>query len=168
MRRAITLSIVIVTAILLQTTLFSQVELLGVKPDLLFAVTILIAMLEGPSSGAVAGFSAGMAQDFLLNSPKGITALTLTLLGYTVGMARQYIVTPSPFLPVLLVGLGTAAAEIFQGIVRFLIGQLDTGWGFQFKVALLAGVYNAILTPAIFPVLRRLGESSRSRRVFRW
>ena len=37
----------------------------------------------------------GMAQDFLLNAPKGITALTLTLLGYAVGMVRQFIVSPS-------------------------------------------------------------------------
>ena len=50
--------------------------------------------------GLPTGFIGGMAQDFLLNQPKGITALTLTLLGYAIGMLRQYIVSPSPFLPV--------------------------------------------------------------------
>jgi len=34
--------------------------------------------------GAITGFAGGMAQDFLLDQPKGITALTLTLLGYAV------------------------------------------------------------------------------------
>jgi rod shape-determining protein MreD len=167
-RRAITLTIVIITAVLLQTTVFSQIELLGGKPDLLFAVTILMAMLEGPSTGAITGFASGMAQDFLLNSPKGITALTLTLLGYGVGMARQYILSPSPLVPVIWVFLGTAVGELFQGIVRFLLGQMNTSWGYLFKVILLASLYNAILTPLIYPVLRRVAGSSRTTRVFKW
>ena len=70
----------------------------------MYLVTIVIAILEGPQEGAIVGFAGGMAQDFLLNQPKGITALTLTLLGYAVGLARQYIVSPSPLLPTILVG----------------------------------------------------------------
>ena len=168
MRRAISLTVVVLTALLLQTTVFSEIQLLGVKPELVYLVTILIALLEGPASGASSGFAGGMAQDFLLNQPKGITALTLTLLGYTVGMLRQYIVSPSAWLPVFVVGAATAAGEIFNGLVRFLLGQLDTGWGYQFRVAILTGLYNALLTPVVFPVIRRVAESSRARKVLRW
>jgi len=167
-RRAFSLTVIILTALLLQTTVFSQIQLLGAKPELIYVVAILMAMLEGPSSGAVAGFAGGMAQDFLQNAPKGITALTLTLLGYAIGMFRQYIVTPSPLLPVMLVAGGTAAGLLFHGVVSFLIGQLDTGWGNLFKTLLLASAYNALLTPVVYPVLRRVAESSRSTRVFRW
>src|SRR5262249_44725707 len=121
----------------------------------------------GPSSGAVAGFTGGMAQDFLLNQPKGITALTLTLVGYGVGMLRQYIVTPSPLLPVAIVGGATAAGVAFYGSVAFLLG-VDVGAGYVLRVALLSSVYDAVLTPLIFPVVRRLAESSRPKKVFRW
>ncbi|MDQ3990748.1 MAG: rod shape-determining protein MreD, partial [Actinomycetota bacterium] len=69
----------IVTALLLQSTAFAQLKLGGAKPELLYLVTVVLAMLEGPSVGAIGGFAAGMSQDFLLNQPKGITALTLTL-----------------------------------------------------------------------------------------
>ena len=81
LRRTLALAAVIVTALLLQSTVFSQIKLLGVRPELLYVVTILMAILEGPNEGAVVGFAGGMAQDFLLDQPKGITALTLTLLG---------------------------------------------------------------------------------------
>src|SRR2546421_12337060 len=108
MRRVISWTVVVLTALVLQSTLFSQVTLAGVKPELVYLVSIVLAFLEGPSSGAVAGFAGGMAQDFLLNQPKGITALTLTLVGYAVGTIRQYIVTPSPLLPVALVAGGTS------------------------------------------------------------
>jgi len=36
------------------------------------------------------------------------------------------------------------------------------------RVAVLTGVYNAVLTPLLFPLIRRLAESSRTQKVFRW
>ena len=61
------------------------------------------------------GSSCGLAQDMFLNQPKGITALTLTLLGYAVGMARQYIVSPSPLVPTIVVAIGDRARH---GVLR--------------------------------------------------
>ena len=133
----------------------------------MYLVTVLLAMMEGPSSGAIGGFTAGMSQDFLLDQPKGITALTLTLVGYVVGMARQYIVTPSPLLPVLLVAGATFVGVLFYGFVAFLLGQLS-GIGFLVQTALLSSLYNAALTPILYPALRRITEASRARKVFRW
>lgn len=168
MRRTVLLVVVIVTALLLQTTIFADVRLLGARPELMYLLTISFAVLEGPASGAATGFAGGMAQDFLLNQPKGITALTLTLLGYAIGMLRTYIVSPSAVLPVVLVAGGTFGGVVFYGIVTFLLGQLDTSWPYLFRVAALSAVYNAILTPLLFPILRRAAEGSRSHRVFRW
>jgi rod shape-determining protein MreD len=167
-RRTLLLSVVIVTALLLQTTVFADIRLLGARPELMFLLTISFAILEGPASGAISGFAGGMAQDFLLDQPKGITALTLTLLGYTVGLLRQYIVSPSPVLPVLLVAGGTFVGELFYGLVAFLLGQLDVTALYLFRIAALSAVYNAILTPLVYPVLRRAAEGSRSRKVMRW
>ena len=99
-RRVLAITAVVVTALLLQSTVFSDLKLLGVRPELMYLVTIVIAILEGPREGMVVGFVGGMAQDFLLNQPKGITALTLTLVGYAAGLARQYIVSPSPLLAI--------------------------------------------------------------------
>ena len=159
---------VIVTCLLLQSTVFSQIKFLGVRPELLYIVTICLAILEGPGEGAVVGFAGGMAQDFLLDQPKGITALTLTLLGYTVGLARQYIVSPSPILPTALVGVGTFAGVIFYETVSFLLGQLDDSLMYLLRVAFLTAVYSAVLTPLVFPILRRIFEGSRPRRVVRF
>jgi rod shape-determining protein MreD len=166
-RRTITLIVVIITALLLQTTVFADVRLLGARPELMYLVTIVFAMVEGPSAGAVTGFAGGMAQDFLLNQPKGITALVLTLLGYVVGLLRAYIVSPSPILPVFLVAGGTIGGVLFYGVVTFLLGQLDTTWWYLLRVAVLSGLYNAILTPLLYPLIRRAAEGSRAQRVMR-
>jgi rod shape-determining protein MreD len=167
-RRGLLWTAVVLAALVLQSTVFAQITLLKARPDLIYLLTVLVALMEGPASGAVMGFAGGMVEDFLLNTPKGITALSLTLLGYAVGTVRQYIVSPSALVPVIMVGGGTIVGMMFDGLVKFLLGQLDAGWGFQLQIALLTGLYNAILTPFVFPLVRRLAESSRAKRVFRW
>jgi len=167
MRRVLAVGAIIVTAVLLQSTVFSQLRLLGVRPELLYLVTILIALQEGPNEGAIVGFTCGLAQDMLLDQPKGITALTLTLLGYAVGMARQYIVSPSPLVPTIVVAIGTAVGVAFYEIATVLLGQFDAGVTYAVRVALLTALYNAVLTPILSPLLRRIIEGSRPRRVVR-
>jgi ascorbate-specific PTS system EIIC-type component UlaA len=67
----------------------------------------------------------------------------------------------------MLVAGGTAGALIFYGTITFLIGQLDAGWGYLIKAALLSGLYNAVLTPVVYPIIRRVTESSHRSKVFR-
>ena len=118
-RRVLAIAAVVVTALLLQSTVFGQLRLLGVRPELLYLVTIAIALLEGPNEGATVGFASGLAQDFLMNEPKGLTALTLTLLGYSVGMFRQFIVSPSPLVPTIVVAVGDGGGP---GVLRGRVG----------------------------------------------
>lgn len=168
MRRGVAWTVVVITGLLLQSTVFAQIKLGGAKPELMYLVTIVLAMLEGPSTGALGGFAAGMGQDFLLDLPKGLTALTLTLTGYAVGQIRQYIVSPSPALPVVLVAAATAVGIVFYGFVAFLLGELNTGFVFLLRTAVLSAIYNAVLTPLLYPLLRRVAESSRAKKVYRW
>jgi rod shape-determining protein MreD len=167
-RRIAVLIAVIVTALLLQTTVFPKLTLLGVKPELLYLVTVVFAALRGPSEGAVVGFVGGLAQDFMLNMPKGITALTLTMLGYTVGLARQYITSPSPLLPAVLVAVGTAGGVAFHQAVAFLLGEEEGPFSYVAKVVLLTAVYGAVLTPIFYPVLRRAAAAPHAGRVVRF
>lgn len=168
LRRTFSIVAVVVTALLLQSTVFAELRLLGVRPELLFLVTIVLALLEGPDEGAVVGFAGGLMQDFLLNQPKGITALTLTLVGYAVGKSRHYITSPSPLVPTVVVAVATAVGMAFYEVVSFLLGVFGQPFGFGVKVALLTALYNAILTPILYPLLRRISEGSRPRRVVRF
>jgi rod shape-determining protein MreD len=166
-RHVLAIVVVVVTALVLQSTVFAELRLLGVKPELLFLVTIVIALLAGPAEGAVVGFASGMAQDFMMNQPKGLTALTLTLLGYAVGMSRQYIVSPSPLVPTLMVLAGTFLGMVFYEVVSYLLGAFDATTAAGARVAALTAIYNAVLTPIIYPLLRRVTEGARPRKVVR-
>jgi rod shape-determining protein MreD len=167
MRRVVLWIALVVTALLLQSVVFAKFQLGGAKPELIALLTIVVASLEGPAAGALAGFFGGIAEDFLLNQPKGITALTLTLVGYAVGMISQYTTTSTPLIPVALVAGGTAVAVIFSQLVGFLLGQTGVTFFYVVRVALLTAAYNALLTPLVYPLVRRLMEGSKSQRVFR-
>ena len=52
MRRVLLLSAVILTALILQTTVFSEVNLLGAKPELMYLLTICFATFESGSARA--------------------------------------------------------------------------------------------------------------------
>jgi len=166
-RRVVLWIALVLTALLLQSVVFARLELGGAKPELIYLLTVVVAYLEGPASGALAGFFGGIAQDFLLNQPKGITALTLTLVGYAVGMISQSSTATTPLMPVFLVAGATAVAVIFSQLVSFLLGQHGVTFLFVVRVALLAAVYNALLTPLVYPLVRRLMEGSKSRKVFK-
>lgn len=168
MKRIAVLLVVIVTALLLQTTVFPELAFLGVRPELLYLVTVVFAVLRGPTDGAIVGFVGGLAQDFLLNQPKGITALTLTMLGYSVGLARQYLTSPSPLMPAVLVALGTAGGVAFHQAVAFLLGEEEGPFGYLAKVVLLTALYGAVLTPVFFPALRRAVGAMYEGRVVRF
>lgn len=168
MRRPTLVAIAILTGVLLQTTVFADIRLLGARPELMYLLAALVAFYDEPSSGAIVGFASGMAQDFLMNQPKGITALTLTLLGYSVGSLRRYIVSRSPYVPIAVVGLATFFGEIFYGGTAFLLGQFDVTLLYLLRAAALSSLYNAVLTPFVAPLVRKMVEGTRLRSVGRW
>ncbi len=167
-RRVLLVTLIVVTALLLQSTAFSELRLLGVRPELLYLVTIVFALLGGPNDGALVGFAAGMAQDFMLHEPKGITALTLTLVGYAVGMGRHLIVSSSPLVPTMIVALASFTGVVFYEVTAFLLGAFGETPAAGAKIALLSAAYNAVLTPILYPLLRRVAEGSVARRVVRF
>lgn len=168
MRRVLLLVAVVIAALLLQTTVFAQIEVLGARPELMYLLTAIWALYEGPDPGMAVGFGAGLTQDFFLDQPKGITALVLTLMAYGVGYLRQFVTSASPLVPAGVVGLTTFAGQVLYGIVALLVGQLDVSLAYLLRVAVLTALYNAVLTPLVLPLIRRAAVSTRARTVGRW
>ena len=133
-----------------------------------FWSTIVIAMLEGPAEGAVVGFVCGLTQDMLLNQPKGITALTLTLLGTRSAWRAS---TSCPLAAGARRSSSRSPPRWGWRSTRSCRSCWDSSRRrstYAVKVALLAALYNAVLTPILYPLLRRIVEGSRPRRVVRF
>ena len=167
--RAGAIAAVVIVALALQSTLLARMTLLGVIPQLVLVVVVSLAYLEGERVGLVMGFFGGLLQDLLLfQSILGLTALVYTLIGYSVGVFRQYAPSESVWTPVLCVALATAVVELSYASLAIILGETWVSLDFTTKVAGLVVLYNTLLTPFTFPLVRKVSDRFRPERVHRW
>jgi rod shape-determining protein MreD len=159
---------IVLVALALQSTLLTEVTFLGVIPQLVLVVVVCFAFTDGERVGVVTGFCGGLLQDLLLpGSIVGLTALVYTLIGFGVGAFRYYLPGASVWTPVWIVALTSAMAEAGYALLAILLGQKWVSLTFTAKVAGLVVLYNTLLTPFVFPLIRRVADRFRPERVYR-
>lgn len=166
MRRAMGISALILSGLVIQTTVMPHLALFQVVPDLLLVIVICFGLVEGPSVGAVAGFGGGLLRDFLLNAPTGLTALAYLSVGYTVGAIRPYVQSSSVLVPFAGVFLGSLAGNMLYIGLSLLLGVPSESLGRVIEVLLLSAFYNTLLVPFAYPLARRLATEPRGDAVY--
>lgn len=167
--RSLALAAVVLLAVALQSTLLARLTVLGVIPQLVLVVVVSLAFLDGPRVAVVVGFAGGLLQDLLLpQSIIGLTALVYTLVGYGVASLRQFAPGESVWSPVLAVALASAVAEFSYAILAIILGQPWVSLSFTAKVTGLVVLYDTLLTPFTFPLVRKMADRFRPEKVYRW
>jgi rod shape-determining protein MreD len=167
--RVVAVGAILVGAVVLQSTLVAQVTILGVIPQLVLIVVVSLAFTDGPRVGVVTAFAGGLLQDLLLpQSIVGLTALVYVLIAYTVGSFREYSTTDSVWAPVFAVAVSSFVAEVSYALLAVIMGQPWVSVTFTAKVIGLIVLYNTLLTPLTFPLIRRVADRFRPERVYRW
>jgi rod shape-determining protein MreD len=149
------LVLVIVVGVVLQLTLFSAgLRVFGVTPDIGLVLTVAVAYYQGSERGAVIGFVAGLVIDLFLNTPFGLSALSLALVGYSVGVVQSGLVrAPRWVAPIMGVLGGLAGGALFV-CIGALAGREELLALRSMRVVLIASVYDAFLALVAFPVAR--------------
>lgn len=78
---ALKVGVVVFVAAVVQTAVFSGMSVLGGVPDVLLVTLVAVALVRGATTGAVAGFFAGLVVDIAPLDTLGLTSLLLTLAG---------------------------------------------------------------------------------------
>jgi rod shape-determining protein MreD len=121
-RILIRIVLIVLVAVLLQLSFFSQVELFRVSPDILPAVVVSLGLLGGSMLGAVTGFSVGLLVDCLLVEALGATSLVLLSVGYLAGLYRERFDVTSALVPPLLCMALTLVGELAFAAVQLMLG----------------------------------------------
>jgi rod shape-determining protein MreD len=167
--RTAAIGAILVAALALQSTVVAQVTLLGVIPQLVLIVVVSLAFTDGPRVGVVAAFAGGLLQDLLLpQAIVGLTALVYVLIAYAVGSFREYSTTESVWAPVFVVALSSFLAEASYAVLAVILGQPWVSFVYTSKVIGLVVLYNTLLTPLLFPLIRRVADRFRPERIHRW
>jgi rod shape-determining protein MreD len=157
--RALVVALLLVTAALLQTTLFPFLSLAGFRPDLLLLVAVAIALHDGPMAGARVGFAAGLLADLLIAQAQvGLAALVFGAVGFVVGMARPYLAPESFTAPLILAFLSGALGTAAYGVLALLLGDDRVTVPLLLQASLVVALYNTLLAPFVFAAVGRLSD----------
>ena len=160
MRRLLALAVVLVVAVLVQSTVLARLRLAGVRPDLLVLAVVSVA------TGAVFGFVAGLVADLLFDLPVGVSALVYTAVGFAVGTVRVYVTSHRPLVHLVLAGAASLASVWSCGL---LLRVFDlSSWATVTRAGPLVALYNLLLTPFVYPVVWALTERVPARPGGRW
>lgn len=154
LRRVIFQIAVVLTAVLLQVCIVNRLGLPGGTPDLVVIVVVAFALVGGPQRGAIVGFAAGLAVDFLppADHLAGRFAFAYAIVGYLAGLLEDAEET-SVITTILLVGAGSAAAVLLYAGVGVLISDPRVTPRATAHALVATVVYDVVLAPFIVPLV---------------
>jgi rod shape-determining protein MreD len=150
-------------AVIVQVTIVGTVQIFGGAPDLVLVVLVAIALMNGATFGAVAGFWAGFLLDVALLETLGVTSLLLTLLGFWIGRYGETTGRGRAHAPLLSVGVATVLFALGGLILHFMLGDPASA-----RVTLVDALppevaLNLLLAFPVFALCRRVFVPSKPR-----
>ena len=164
MSRLLRVAVLAAFVVIVQVAVFPHLRLFGVVPDLGLLLALAVGYQEGPELGAIAGVLAGFGYDLFLETPLGLNALTYAVVGYTIGVLESGLFRSPRWLPSFLGLVGGLAGGLFFIAIGVLAGVDAVKGTHGVKTIALAAVYDALLAPFVFFLVRRvLGRADRVR-----
>lgn len=161
-QRLVAALLIVVTALLLQVTVFPHFAWNGVVPDLVLLAVVGAALVTDPRFATLLGFGAGLLLDLAppADHAAGRWALALLVVGYVVGrLAHDHQSGGGrPSYPVML---AAGAGGAFVGISVFalsgtLLRDPVVGVGDMLEVVLAAVAYDVLAALVVLPVTVRI------------
>jgi rod shape-determining protein MreD len=158
-RRLAFLTLLLVVALALQTSVVSRLGLPGATPDLVLLVVVSLALADGPLTGVVVGFTAGMALDLVppADHAVGRYAFVLTLVGYLAGLARDE-AERSAVRPFVVVAAAAAGATALYAGLGALFSDFGVDGGTLVGLLPTAVLYDVLLAPFVVPAVMALAR----------
>jgi rod shape-determining protein MreD len=156
--RALAVGCLVTLAVLLQVSVVARLSLPGGGPALLVLVVAVVALVDGPAAGMLAGFAGGALADLSPPSdhPLGQSVLVLVLVGELVGLLRGE--AAGTVRSLVLVVLASVLAGLGVAGLGRVLGQPTGGIGPMLSAVAATALYNVVLAPALL----RLAGGSRS------
>lgn len=152
-RIGLRLSLVLFVGITLHLSLFATARIGEVRPDVLLLIAVAAGIVGGPERGAVIGFVAGIVADLFLHTPLGLSAMAFSLVGFAVGTVQSSVIRSAWWIPPATALMASAAGILLYAILGALIGRPEFLEPRVLVVAAGVGAANALLTPAVVPVM---------------
>jgi rod shape-determining protein MreD len=148
--------LLLLLAMVLQVSTFSQLDVLGGNADITVLAVAAIGLYSGSVPGAVAGFSTGLLLDLALGANLGATSLVLTVVGYFCGRFMELRDPAHGLIPLPVALVATTGYVAGVAAVQFMldIGASVSVLAIREMVATI--LLNTILALPVFALVRRV------------
>ncbi len=166
-KRVIVTALTVCFCYMLQCTLFPNLALASIKPNILIILTASYGFMRGPRDGMLVGFFSGLLTDIQFGNILGFYALIYLFAGYVNGLFEQMYYDDDVNLPLALVG----ATEFIYGLIVYLLMfMLRSEFDFLHylrHIIIPELIYTIVVTLGLYPLIlfinRRLeAEEKRS------
>ncbi|MDK1010029.1 MAG: rod shape-determining protein MreD [Actinomycetota bacterium] len=155
--------LVIVAAIVLQTTVFApgRIQPLGVAPALVTLAVIAISPHIESEYLLLVGFTAGILMDLIGGGTLGLWAMTLTVVAYAASRFKVRFPDGPGFVAVTVIGI-TVSSQLLYVLFGTLFGQGTITEPRVLANVMIPGVWNLVLAvPAFWIIGKMLGSHQR-------
>ena len=119
MKRKITMAVLILVCIILQSTVCQMISIASIKPNLLIILTVSFGLMRGRRTGMLTGFFCGLLTDIFFESILGFNAVIYMWVGYCSGYFYRIFYDDDIKTPLLLISVSDVAYGIIQYGFRF-------------------------------------------------
>ena len=151
-------AVILLAAYLLQCTVFSALELAGIKPNLLIIVTASFGFMRGSREGMLVGFFSGLFVDIQFGGMIGFYALIYLLIGFINGLFEQMYFDEDIKLPLFLIMI----SEFIYGVViYFLEFLLRSDFDFLYylnRIIVPELIYTIVITIGLYPLIHFINQ----------
>lgn len=138
---------------ILQSSVFSRINIGGIVPNMLIIITACFGFMEGDLAGLLVGFFCGMLMDVFYGSFKGFYALIYMYLGYLNGKFCNVFYPEDVKLPLALI----ISTDLLYGlscyVFLFLLrGRFEIGFYFG-HIILPEIIMTIIMTLLVYPII---------------
>ena len=158
LRRILIIAAVIYVCFLLQTSIFSRLQLASVTPNILICVVSTYGFMKGRKYGIIIGFCTGLLLDVFSGNLFGMYALIYMYIGLLNGMFRKQFYGDDLRLPMILIG----TSDLIYGIVTYLIlfairSQYDFSY-YLLNIILPEVVYTLLVSIFVYYLILHLNN----------
>lgn len=146
-------ALLLIVALVVQLSIVSRFRPAGVHADVLLLVALSAGLAGGPVRGAVVGFLAGLLADLFVESPFGLGALALCLVGFAVGSVQSGILRAVWWLPVTAAFVGSAGGVLLFALLATVVGNTRLIDGRLLVIAGFVAALNVVLSFAVVPAV---------------
>lgn len=146
----------VTVAVLLQLSVFAEVDVAGGGPDMILLTVAVVALLAGSVIGAVSGFWAGFLYDSATLGTLGVSSLLLTLVGFWCGRYGETTARDRAHAPLIAVASVTVLTALGTLVLEYILGEPTSAtWllGDRLPAQL---VFNVLLALPLWALARRI------------